>query len=381
MTTPTLASTASVLDAEALRMLAAKTGPCITIVIPDRHPGAPEGSQRALLRRHLQSAQRQLRAGSLAFFAETLLARLEEIGLDPALKSGGPGWAIFRMPAFVACYRAHTGMDTLSIASHPLLAPFVRDALAAPDSVVLGLNSKCLRLFECSRDDCREVELPPDVPLNAEAAGKFGHATRAVENRSMYGSPLGHSGVVRFGTATDRENKDAFLHDFFEVVHRGISPILAGRPLVLMGVQTEIAAYRRAAKGGEELLAGDPANAAILTPSEIGAMAREAVLAHDMARAEAVLAKLKEIRDRSHVSMVAEDVLRAAGAGRVHHLCAREGTPLMGRMEPELDRIRADKEDLVNAAIVETLRTGGTVHMLPQDSMAGTEPLAAILRY
>ena len=38
-------------------------------------------------------------------------------------------------------------------------------------------------------------------------------------------------------------------------------------------------------------------------------------------------------------------------------------------------------EDLVNAAVVETLRAGGEVFMLPQDKMQAAHPLAAILRY
>jgi len=74
-------------------------------------------------------------------------------------------------------------------------------------------------------------------------------------------------------------------------------------------------------------------------------------------------------------------VLRAAAQGRVHQLCARAETPLTGPMEPDLDRVHAEAEDLVNAAIVETLRTGGEVFMLPQKSLNATQPLAAILRY
>jgi hypothetical protein len=38
-------------------------------------------------------------------------------------------------------------------------------------------------------------------------------------------------------------------------------------------------------------------------------------------------------------------------------------------------------EDLVNTAVVETLRAGGEAFMLPQDKMTAAQPLAAILRY
>lgn len=238
MTTPTLTATAAPLDAEALRMLAGKTGPCITIVLPSRHESAAEGSRRAVLRGHLRSAERVLRAGTLAFFAETLLARVEEIGTDSALELGDWGWAIFRMPGFIACYRAQTDQDTLSIASHALLGPFVADAFAG----------------------------------------------------------------------------------------RMASP------------------------------------------------------AQYVTTGETILAELGEIRDPTRVATAVGAVLRAAAAGRVQHLCARMQTAVMGAMEPSLDRLRAEQEDLVNAAIVETLRTGGDVYMVPQDRLPASEPLAAILR-
>jgi len=65
----------------------------------------------------------------------------------------------------------------------------------------------------------------------------------------------------------------------------------------------------------------------------------------------------------------------------VHRLCLREGFEIHGRMVPELDSAHAATEDLVNAAVVETLRHGGEVFMLPKDQMPANHPLAAILRY
>jgi hypothetical protein len=38
-------------------------------------------------------------------------------------------------------------------------------------------------------------------------------------------------------------------------------------------------------------------------------------------------------------------------------------------------------QDLANAAVVETLRAGGEVFMVPQDKMPAADPIAAILRY
>jgi len=50
-------------------------------------------------------------------------------------------------------------------------------------------------------------------------------------------------------------------------------------------------------------------------------------------------------------------------------------------MLPELDSAHAVTEDLVNAAVVETLHHGGDVFMLPKDHLPASHPAAAILRY
>jgi hypothetical protein len=75
--------------------------------------------------------------------------------------------------------------------------------------------------------------------------------------------------------------------------------------------------------------------------------------------------------DRARTLADVPAVARAAGEGRVHRLCVCTGAEVAG----------PDGEDLINAAVVETLRTGGEVFMLPQDKMALADPLAAILRY
>lgn len=139
---------------------------------------------------------------------------------------------------------------------------------------------------------------------------------------------------------------------------------------MLMGVREEIAAYQRIAGNGTQVLAGEPGNIEFLSLTEIGARARQTARAAYFERGEQVLAELREMPNRRHVATDAREVLRAATQGRVHRLCVRAET-----------EFNTDGEDLVNAAIAETLRTSGEVFVLPQDRLPAQEPLAAILRY
>jgi hypothetical protein len=354
------------LDLEALKLLSAQTGPCLTITLPERRPGAPEGVRSTVLRSFLRSAAATRQPAGF-------LEPLEELCEDPALEGGGPGLAIFRAPGFLACYQVPAEKERAVEASHFLLAPFVVEAHMPAELFALGLSVKRLRLFHCTRRQCQEVAWPEGVPASLEEAGQYDRGERSLENRSTAGVSTGDMRRVRFGTATDRDTSGAYLHDFFERVHRGLKPLLADRPLVVMGVRGETAAYQRVC-GGSKVLAAEPGNIEYLPPAEIGWRAREALRRDYFERGARVLAEIREIPDRRRAAVAIAEVLRAAAQGRVHRLCVRAETELAGPW-------KSGTEDLVNAAVAETLRAGGEVFVVTQDRMPEQEPLAAQLRY
>ena len=85
--------------------------------------------------------------------------------------------------------------------------------------------------------------------------------------------------------------------------------------------------------------------------------------------------------DRARVLSGVREALEAAAHGRVHRLCVAEGAESAGPMARELNSAYIGEEDLVNAAVAQTLRMRGEVFALPADRMAEIGPLAAILRY
>jgi hypothetical protein len=347
--------------------------------LPDHHPGVTEGSRCAILHGLLKKAVEQLATSRLARQAKSLLVPLEEISQDPTLEQGGPGWAFFRAADFFASYRVHTRLESVSIASHFLLSPFLADGLIPEELFVLGLSTKHLRLFEYSHGECHQATLPETVPPNLDAAGQFDRSERNLENRSSAGFSVGDLHRVRFGTATDRETEDAYLHDFFVRIDRGLKTLLAGRPLLLMGIQKHMTAYREAAIDGNALFVGDPGNIESLSPSEVASRVRETLQEDYYKRGDAVFVKLREMRDRERVTTDLRATLDAAAQGRVHQLCVRAETELYG--SSGVDRVDASEEDLVNATVAETLRHTGEVFVVAQDRLPATQPVAAILRY
>ena len=376
MTTSTLSPTSGILDGPALKFLAGCQGPCITIVVPAHHPGAQEGSRKALVHGLVRAAAEQMKGGKLAGKAAELLAPLEEIAQESGVEAGGAGFAIFRSPEYTARYYLpatpeKSPVEKLVIGDHFCLTPFVADALALHEFFVLGLSMKQLRFFRYVNGECHELPLPAGVPASLDAAGGFDQPDHRLETRSAGGSSNGTMRGVRVGTLSDREKFPEYLHHFFEIVDRELKPTLDGKPLLLMGVHEEVVAYRRTAKHAHILSADCLGSIDFLTLPDIAARATKACRAHHQLIAERVLADYQEMSDRSRTLADVPAVALAAGEGRVHRLCVRAGTEVAGPLG----------EDLVNAAVVETLRAGGEVFMLPNNKMPPALPLAAILRY
>lgn len=382
--TPTLPTVHPDLDAAALKELAAQKGPCLTMFVPDRHPGAQSGSRTALLRDMIHRAELMLQANpKLSSHAADLLAPLVVFAETGEVEAGGPGFALFRSPHHLQIFSLPgTAADSLVFASHFALLPLVDRVYTPQGFYVLGLSRKHLRLLRYHLGVCVEVALPPQVPESVEAAGAFDAPDHDLENRSSAGVGRGSMKAVHFGTLSDREAAGEYLYHFFGMVAQGLKDTLNGVPLLLAGVHEEVAAYRRASKYPHLLETEIPGNIEFLPPEDIAKAAAGAAREHYRKAGLNVLAALREMPDRNR-TLIGDPhrVLRAAAAGRVHQLCVREMTGIHGAMEPELDTVHLASEDLLNAAVVETLRHGGEVFALTPDQMAASNPVAAILRF
>ncbi len=370
MTTSTLSATSGILDSHAMKFLAGCRGPCITITVPAHHPGAQEGSRRALVHALVRKAGEEMARSRFGGRVAELLAPLEEIAEESGASGGGAGFAIFRSPENTArYYLAGSPAERIVIGDRFYLAPFVTDAFAPHEFFVLGLSRKHLRLLRYVNGEAQEMALPARVPASLEAAGEFDRPDHDLENRSSSGP--GGMRAVRFGTLSDREAQREYLQHFFTLVDRGLKSTLNGKPLLLMGVHEELAAYRRIAKHAHILTPDFVGNIDFLSAAEVAEHAAQTVRAHCDFLAERVLAEYREMPDRGRTLSDVAEVRKAAADGRVHRLCVRTGTEFLG----------PHGEDFVNSAVVDTLRAGGEVFMLPQDKMTANEPLAAILRY
>jgi hypothetical protein len=236
---------------------------------------------------------------------------------------------------------------------------------------------------------CEEVMLPHTVPANMEAAEGVDHPDHHVQNRASIGGNAGKMNSMRFGTVSDYDSEAEQLNHFFAMVAKGLRDVVKDLPAFLVATRPDTLAYRRAAHNTnlfEDELHENPAHC---RPAQVEAKAREAAVHELRRKAESAIKALPEIREKVVGDPVA--IYRAACAGRARQLFVAEGAHMtakgariMGIHEVAGTRPVEgvhDDDDILNAAAAETLRTGGTVFVLPGDALPMGGSIAAVLRY
>jgi Bacterial archaeo-eukaryotic release factor family 6 len=376
----TAKSPLKMLDAQELTELARHQGPCITIQIPDVHPGAAAGSRPAYLRQLTHEAVQGLRDLIPWPQANGLARSLEQLNALMEGEHGGPGITLLAAPGAEMVYQTPgVASERLTIASRFHLLPLLAAALAPQEFYILGLSKKQVKLWHYSHGTCEERELPPGIPANLEAAGGYSPADHALKNHSAAGPSAGTMRGRRFGTSSDRDSGGDHEHHFFGLIAKGFRETLDGAPVFLIGVREELAECRRAAKQLRIFTDEWHTSPQHCSLAEVRARACDAAMSEYQRSGQHALQSLPEVREK--LMGEPEQILKAAAQARVRCLFVAQGAqaPASPAQSQAYGLYRG--EDLLNAAAVETLRTGGEVFTIPGDELPGAVPIAAVLRY
>ncbi|HEY6344183.1 MAG TPA: hypothetical protein VIY49_22045 [Bryobacteraceae bacterium] len=367
------------LDAAEMQTLCSLPAPCFTIFLPRYRPAAQSAPETVPLKHLLRVAEESPEVHKLGETAAALLAPLREIAKSGALGSGGEARALFTAPGFAAAYRVGAELpEKLALGRHPYIRPLLAHAFAPHEVFALALSRKRLRLFRFLGEGTEERPLPPGVPASVAEAGDFDQPDHELRNRSASGPSTGTGFAVTFGTLSDRESAPEYLHNYFARVDRGLHAAVKNAPVFLLGVNEDLAAFRKASRHLNLLATQSEGSVDGHGIAEIGALAGAAALASYQAQGETALREFRDMADRARTLSGTSPVLAAAEEGRVHRLLLPEDGDIPAPQDSSSQNLLAS-EDLLNAIAVEALRRSGQVFTLPT-ALLGAEPLA-ILRY
>jgi Bacterial archaeo-eukaryotic release factor family 3 len=344
-----------------LRGLASAAGPCITIAALLLNP--------AEIRTRLKNAVRAIEKDLTASERDRSIAGLLDLIRDVAGRIEASGvWGkallILRSPdIFQGYWLRNWSRDILEVRDRFQLRPLFAAVAREQRFYLLGVSEGSVRLFDSTMFRADEVTLPRSVPRSLEAWMNARQPDHVMENRSVAGRSAGSMKGVVFGTSRDREKHNEYLHHFFKEVDGGVLTVLRdhGVPLVLAGVEEELAIYRRITRYPYLFDREIHVSADRIPVPELLNRARE-LLSESPSEA---LRKVFTGLDRQPASFDANEIPEMAYEGRVEDLLINEDV----------------QDDQWDRAALETLRHGGRVFALRPAEMPRGAPLMAVLRH
>jgi hypothetical protein len=384
--TPKKIAAHDVVSSGDLKALAAASGPCITIVEPIPNPI----EMPARLKNAVRGVEKQLTGYGIAAGA---IASLIQPVQDLAETAEAAGiWAnsliLFRSPDVFHYYLLPGKLtEVLTVEERfqvrPLLSALVREQRFH----LLGLSQRHIRLFHCTQHGAEEVAIQGLVPQDLRAWMNTRQPDHVLDNRSTGGSSVGSMKGVIFGTSTDRDRENQYLSHFFKEVDRGVNNLLRNNnhaePLVLAGVDYELAIYRRVNSYPrllDKAVQGSPDG---LSGPVLHERAREIAMRSFSEPLQKALSDFQKHRNDKRLSTVPREIVKAAFEGRLADLFFSESAGLRGAWNGRTTEVETggQGEDLLNAAALQTVLHGGRAFVLSGPDMPLPADVAGVLRF
>jgi hypothetical protein len=360
----------AVLSVEELRSLAACTGPCVSIYLPEAISRIDRKDVLIRLKAAVQQAEEALEdQGVPRAERAALLEPFSAFSEDRVNLAGSRTLALFRCPEMFRSYQIPWVIDESAIVgSHFHIAPLLPLLQKHKQFYILALSQKHVRVLRCTVDGPEDVELPPAFPKSYEEAMAFDKPDHVLDNRVTSGPSMGSSKGVMFGTGSEEERKDEYLWHFYKQVDRGLVALLKNNPapVVLAGVDYQLALYQKLSKDTNLLPDGVRASADGLEDRELHRRALEIVNSQRIQATESALQQYEQLGGTNKVAKDAANIMKAAREGRVAHLF------LLAEIE---------YTESHNVAALQTILHSGLIHLVERERMPGEGSMAAVLRY
>ena len=254
---------------------------------------------------------------------------------------------------------------------------------------ILALSQQHTRLLHCTESTSGEVALPPGAPTDFMDFRQTRQPDHVLDNRSSAGPSLGAMKGVLSGSSSDRDEKDRYHHDFYRAIDRGVNAILSGTgmPLAVVAVEHELALYKSVNTYPDFVEPGIHGAPDGLKGGEMHRRALEMLSDYLPPETRRELEHFEKNAGTGHASSHAQEIIKAAYEGRVSHLFLQESAEYRGAFDEVRRKVKhhgdgiTPMRDLLNEAVVQTLRNSGNVTLLSAKEMPNGVPVCAVFRY
>lgn len=267
--------------------------------------------------------------------------------------------------------------------TRPLLELFTEDAYF----YLLAISMGDARVFRCSRYSEQELSIE-GMPRSMADALWPDDPEKQRQFRTMLAAQSGEMALFHSSEDYQEQTKEQAFR-YFRQVDQALHHLLReeAAPLVLAAVEYLQPIYADANTYAHLLPAGVKGNPEDVQPDELRMKAWQVVEpTAKVAQAKAV-ERFQSLQGTGRTSTRIEEVAREAARGRIDTLIIdREGIA-WGHVSPDGETVElheqpeTNDEDVVDFSAIQTLRHGGSVHVLEREEMPVAALAVATLRY
>ncbi len=366
-----------------LRELAAAAPPCITVSIQTG------GNARARLEDAIREITAELTASDPSL-PKRLFTPLHDALANVAAQAPHGSLVILSSPDFHYKFTTEAPVQEIVVANDEFhlrsLLPLLNQKA---EFYILALSQNHPRILHCTESESGEVAFPPDVPKDFLQSRETRQPDHVLDNRSSAGPSVGSMKGVLSGSSSDADNKDEYHLNYYKMIERGVKQLLGetGIPLVVVAVEHELALYRSVNTYAGTVEPGVHGAPDSLKGGEMHKRALELIQSQPAAAVKKELEHFEKQAGTGHASSHAQEIVKAAYEGRVSHLFLQETAEYRGVFDEVRRKVKrhddgvAPMRDLLNEAVVQTLRHGGDAMVLSPHDMPNGAPICAVFRY
>jgi hypothetical protein len=367
-----------------------RKGPCVSLFMPMHVADRDATEDPIRLRELADEAEKKLTDGGMRRDeAGKLMAPLRALLQDiPGWNHRGRSLAFFAAPGFSRSFHVTGELPaSVEVNDHFCVLPLLPLITDEERFFVLALSQNSVRLFEGDADTLREVPLP-GAPRDLKEAIGIEDAEHGKRYHSGMAGAVGKQQAIFHGQGGKPETIKEDLRQFLRRLAPAVDKQLNGEhaPLVLATVEATVPLWREVSHYKfllDDFLAGSPDH---LTPAELHAKAWPLVQPALAGHRKWCERRLLEA-EGAKVANSLRDIVPAAMMGRVSALFIDSRRHRWGQYDAANNTcvLHRDREpndqDLVELAVIETVRQGGDVFDMRPEESGAAEAANALLRF
>tara|TARA_R110002095_G_scaffold3777_1_gene11189 strand:- start:21 stop:1175 length:1155 start_codon:yes stop_codon:yes gene_type:complete len=367
-------------------------GSCVSIYLPRHQVVSEHGEDAIHLRNLLDEAEASLLERGLGRTeARTFLEPTRNIQHDATFWERGPsqGLCLLLAPGFFReIHLDYQCPKTISVDDAFYLSPLFYKYYEDDKFDLLAICPKSVRLFRHQNGNLSQINLPEDIPRNLDEIAAGTNFEESLQSHS-FRTPGGEMTGMQHGHGLTKELNEKLLSDYIQILAKHLDNLLGNDDinLILVCAEKQQSLFRKHYHANNLLTERIQTSPDHLTEQELFDLA----LPVTQYSSKVSLEKAKNIYQKhlgtARISHQLEEILQAAGQGRVESLFTPLGAELWGQIpkDGELIKTHPKREsgtlELLNWAVRHTYTHGGTPYVIAAEEMPEEKPLLAYFRW